>query len=540
MLRIDTRDRTQLIDPLYHTGIGFWAAVAVLGGCVVGGAIVYWQQLSAGLVITGLQRPAYWGVYMVNFIFLIGVSMAGTLVSAALTLMGANWRRPITRMAEAVTVFGLLIAALQIMFDMGRPERALFMIPFGRLQSPLLWDMVSLSTYILASMFALYISLLPDLAILRDNYPSQGPIWRRNLYRLLALGWRGNQQQWLRLERAITVTSILIIPIGISLHTVTSWILSTTVQPAWHSTIMGPYFVVGAIFSGLGLLYILLVVARHIWHLQDYIGAAQFRNLGLLLIVMSAVWFYFTYTEHLTIAAGQEKAEFPILASKLWGKDAPTFWGMVILMVIAFVLLVVPRLIPKPHAQRVYQPRLALASAAAGALLLALAIRPPLQLIEAGVLADTSPSAAAVNPQNILLVAGALMALFAVYWLLQWFQQHEILATVIASACIVVGMWLERWNIIVPTLNHPHLIPWSRYMPTWPEWALMAASFALFALFFIVFFKLFPAVSIWEVTEGRVIEAAMADVTIPAPEPSVPPRRRRLFGEGMRNVKRQF
>ena len=354
MLRIDARDRTTLIDPLFRAGPGFWMTLAVLLVMIAGGIVVYVRQLVFGLAITGLERPAYWGVYMVNFIFLIGVSMAGTLVSAALTLTGANWRRPITRIAEAVTVFGLLIAAIQIMFDMGRPERALFMIPFGRLQSPLLWDMVSLSTYILASMFALYISLLPDLALLRDNYPPRAPAWRLTLYRWLALGWRGNRSQWLRLERAIHVTSILIIPIGISLHTVTSWILSTTVQPAWHSTIMGPYFVVGAIFSGLGMLYMLLVLARRMWHLENYIGAAQFQNLGWLLIVMSAVWFYFTYTEHLTIAAGQEEAEFPILASKLWGKDAPTFWGMVILMVIAFVILVVPRLIPRRRAQAAF------------------------------------------------------------------------------------------------------------------------------------------------------------------------------------------
>jgi molybdopterin-containing oxidoreductase family membrane subunit len=539
MLRIDARDRTQLIDPLYRAGTGFWVTLAILLTVVAAGTAIYVRQLLFGLAITGLQRPAYWGVYMVNFIFLIGVSMAGTLVSAALTLTDANWRRPITRIAEAVTVFGLLIAALQIMFDMGRPERALFMIPFGRLQSPLLWDMVSLSTYILASMFALYISLLPDLAILRDNYPPQGPVWRRTLYRLLALGWRGNRQQWLRLERVIHITSILIIPIGISLHTVTSWILSTTVQPAWHSTIMGPYFVVGAIFSGLGLLYMLLVLARRIWRLEDYIGQAQFQNLGWLLIVMSAVWFYFTYTEHLTIAAGQEEAEFPILASKLWGKDAPTFWGMVILMVIAFVLLVVPRLIPQRHAQTAYQPRFALAAAAAGALLLVLGVRPPQALVETGVVAEAGAIAGVVSPQQVLLTAGGLLALLAVYWLLQWFQQHSVYGTVIASACIVVGMWLERWNIIVPTLDHPHLIPWSRYAPTWSEWALMAASFALFALFFVVFFKLFPAVSIWEVTEGRVIQEAAAHVTIPTPAPSELPRRRRLFGERTRDARQQ-
>lgn len=530
MLQIEARDRAKLIEPLFRAGLGFWLTVAILLAVISTGAVVYVQQLLVGLAITGLQRPAYWGVYMVNFIFLIGVSMAGTLVSAALTLTGANWRRPITRIAETVTVFGLLIAALQVMFDMGRPERALLMIPYGRLQSPLLWDMVSLSTYILASMFALYISLLPDLAILRDNCPPHAPVWRQALYRWLALGWRGNRQQWLRLERAIHVTSILIIPIGISLHTVTSWILSTTVQPAWHSTIMGPYFVVGAVFSGLGLLYILLVVARRVWHLEEYIGKAQFQNLGWLLIVMSSVWFYFTYTEHLTIAAGQEEAEFPILASKLWGKDAPTFWGMVVLMVIAFVLMVVPRLLPTRQAQAAFQLRPALVAASVGAVLLLLGIRPPQELIQAGLLLDVGSGMAGVTPQQMLLVTGGLLMLMAVFWLLQWLQQHMVFATVFASACVVVGMWLERWNIIVPTLDHPHLIPWTRYVPAWSEWALIVASFALFGLLFVIFFKLFPVVSIWEVMEGRVIQEAESQLVIPAPEPSVQPRRRRFFG----------
>ena len=117
------------------------------------------------------------------------------------------------------------------------------------------------------------------------------------------------------------------------------------------------------------------------------------------------------------------------------------------------------------------------------------------------------------------------------------YKQHMVFGTVIASTCIVIGMWLERWNIIVPTLNHPNLIPWSRYAPTWPEWALIVASFALFVLFFVIFFKLFPPVSIWEVMEGRVIHEAETRIVIPAPEPSAQPRRRRVFGERIRDVR---
>ena len=125
------------------------------------------------------------------------------------------------------------------------------------------------------------------------------------MYTFLALGWRGNREQWLRLEKAVTVVSIFIIPIGVSLHTVTSWIFSTTVQPGWNSTILGPYFVVGAIFSGFGMLFIVMALVRKMMNLQDYIKLRQFSNLSWLFIVMNIVWFYFTYTEHLTIAAEQ-------------------------------------------------------------------------------------------------------------------------------------------------------------------------------------------------------------------------------------------
>ncbi|MCA9997861.1 MAG: polysulfide reductase NrfD, partial [Anaerolineales bacterium] len=285
MLTVNTRDKSLLIDPLYHIGIGFWLLVLVLLGIIGWGGYMYYHQITIGLGETGLNRPVFWGVYMVNFIFLIGVSMAGTLISAALQLTGANWRRPITRIAETLTVFGLLVAALQILFDMGRPERMISIFIYGRLQSPLLWDATSLTLYILASMGALFMQLLPDIALLRDNVPANAPKWRSFLYRALALGWRGNREQWRRLEKVITTTSILIIPIGVSLHTVTSWIFSTTVQPGWKSTILGPYFVVGAVFSGIGMLLIVVTIFRQRMGLQEYIQEQQYRSLKALFIV---------------------------------------------------------------------------------------------------------------------------------------------------------------------------------------------------------------------------------------------------------------
>lgn len=535
MLRVSAQDRRQLIDPLYRATPLFWLVIGLLLVIVAWGGLMYLRQYLLGLTITGLQRPIYWGVYMVNFIFMIGVSMAGTLVSAALHLTGVNWRRPITRIAETVTVFGLLIAGMQVIMDMGRPDRMLLMFIYGRLQSPLLWDVASLSIYILASMFALYVSLLPDLGILRDNLPPNAPTWRSYLYTFLALGWRGNREQWRRLEKVMHATSICIIPIGVSLHTVTSWILSTTVQPGWHSTILGPYFVVGAIFSGVALLFLLIITVRRVFGLADYIGPVLYRGLNAFLIVMSIVWFYFTYTEHLTQVAGQQEAEFPVLASKLWGAHAATFWGMVGLMVIAFWVLVLPNFVrPGWRAVPLFQPRLALTATTVSALTFAIPFVPgakPFLVSATGALL-MDVGAVSLDAELMISIGIAALAVLAGVSALVWLKENPVAATAIASVCIVVGMWLERWNIIVPTMGHPHLIRWSGYTPTLTEWSLLAASFALFALLFLIFFKLFPAVSIWEVSEGRVIDEAESEIEIPLPEASTAPRRRLGFGQG--------
>lgn len=513
MLKIESGDKEKLLNPLFAPpGRRFWLAAAALFLVIAWGAAMYFRQLSLGLGETHLNRPVYWGIYMVNFIFLIGVSMAGTLISAALQLTQAEWRRPVTRIAEALTVFGLLVASLQILFDMGRPDRAYLVFQYGRMQSPLLWDAISLTVYILASMVALYLQLLPDIALLRDNFPRGGPGWQRALYTLLAIGWRGNPTQWARLEKAINVIAVLIIPIGVSLHTVTSWIFSTTVQPGWKSTILGPYFVVGAIFSGIGMLFIVMTTARRVLGLERYIQMRQYRNLGWLLIVMSAMWFYFTYTEHLTLAAEQEVQDFQVLAAKLWGDFAPAFWGMVVLMAAAFWVLVVPKLIPG-IAERValFRPRFGFASAATG-LLVVVALAWP----------EATPVAASLGDVNVRMAATALsVAMFvgAGLGVSLWLKRQLIAASVIAGACVVVAMYLERWLIIVPVVTHPRLVAFTTYVPSLTELALTAASFAMLALLTMVFFRLFPAVSIWEVAEGKVIEEARSKVVIPLPTP---------------------
>jgi molybdopterin-containing oxidoreductase family membrane subunit len=523
MPQVDPRDREKLIDPLFRTGWRFWALVILLLAVIAWGVFMYIQQFQLGLGQTGMQRPVYWGVYMVNFIFFIGISHAGTLISAILRVTGAEWRRPITRVAEAITVFALIVGTLQIIIDMGRPDRLHFVILHGRLQSPILWDVVSVTTYLLGSVTYLYLPLIPDAAILRDNLPENTPAWRRVLYRTLALGWRGNREQWRRLERAIAVMAVFIIPVAISVHTIISWILATTVQPGWHSTIFGPYFVVGAIFSGIGALFVAMTAVRRVMGLEDYIKQRQYRSLGLLFITMNVTWAYFTYAENLAPAAGQQADEFPVLASKLWGSFSSGFWVMVLLMIVAFVILVLPRLIPA-SVQRVValRPRYAIGSVVAVSAL-------------AFVLTDQqfAPLSASTTEPDVRVLGWAVVVSGAVAVLLGiglWLKQRPVTASVVAGVVVLVGMWLERWNLVVPTVTHPRLMPYATYTPTLTEVALTAASVALFMLLFVVFFKLFPAVSIWEVAEGRAIQATRAAASAPVPVPSGSERRRRRLG----------
>ncbi len=519
MLKVDRQDRTTLLDPLFHAGPGFYILAVALLAVIGWGVWVYSRQIVLGLAVTGLQRPAYWGTYMVNFIFFIGISHAGTLISAILRVTQAEWRRPITRIAEAITVFALLVGTLQILFDMGRPDRMLFVFIFGRLQSPLLWDAVSVTAYLLGSITYLYLPLIPDMAILRDNLPPKAPEWRRRLYGLLALGWRGKRRQWIRLEKVIAVMAIIIIPIAVSVHTIISWILATTVQPGWHSTVFGPYFVVGAIFSGIGALFLAMTAMRWAFHLEEYITEKQYRYLGLLFTAMTAIWFYFTYAEHLTLAAGQQEAEFPVLASKLWGAYAPGFWFMVALMVTAFWVLALPQLIPARWGKApFFHPRFALATAVSTAVAFVLAVLPQAHPVTAEL--------GALGGRAIFLGLAVAFAITTVVSALPWLKRNIVTSTVIASFCVVIGMWLERWYIVVPTVTHPRLILWSGYWPSTTELSLTAASFALFAFLFLIFFKLFPAVSVWEVAEGRAIEQARSQIELPMPEPSTPARRR--------------
>ena len=314
-----------LFKPIYSSGKGFYILGAALLAVFLFGVAMYVRQLVYGLGETGMNQPVTWGFYIISFVFFIGISHAGTLISAILRLSKAEWRRPITRMAEVITGIVLVIGGLHPIIDLGRPDRIMHIFERGRLQSPLLWDLTSITAYFTASTIYLYLPLIPDIALLRDR----GGRFHK-LYKILAWGYDGTEKQKHVLEKAISILMVMVIPIAISVHTVISWIFSMTLQPGWHSTIFGPYFVVGAIFSGIASLIIVMIAFRKTYHFEDYLKEIHFNYLGTLLLVMSLLWFYFTFAEYLTTFYGHEPVEMRVFLYKFVGDYAPYFWLMVV------------------------------------------------------------------------------------------------------------------------------------------------------------------------------------------------------------------
>jgi molybdopterin-containing oxidoreductase family membrane subunit len=431
-----------LVKPVFTAGKGFWVTVTVLGVLILWAVFAWIYQLKTGLGVTGMNRPVFWGFYITNFVFFIGISHAGTLISAILRLTKAEWRRAITRAAEVITVMVLFFGVANIILDLGRPDRLLNVIKHGHLRSPLLWDVISITTYLTASSIYLLLPLIPDIAILRERAKK-----RKWFYRILAFGWKGTPKQKRILERIISVMAVIVIPIAVSVHTVVSWVFAMTIQPFWHSTIFGPFFVAGAIFSGIAAIIIAMYIIRKVYHLENYLKPIHFNNLGLLLLTMSLVWSYFIIAEHLTAYYGAEPAHMAIFWAKIKGRYAWAFWSMV------FFNFVVPLAILSNRKTR------------------------------------------------------------------------TIKGTVIASISVEIGMWLERFTIVIPTLVNPRL-PYPRgfYTPTWVEVSLMIGCFAAFILLYVLFTKFFPIISVWEVKEGRelAVEETVERVKGYLPEEGVP------------------
>jgi Ni/Fe-hydrogenase subunit HybB-like protein len=397
---------TDLLRPLLRTSWKFYVVVAILGAIVVMALVSWLSQMYFGFGISGIRWPVYWGFYVTSFVFWIGISHAGTLISAILRLVDAGWRRPVTRCAEVITVFALMIGAMFPIIHLGRPWLAFWLFPYPserliwpNFRSPLVWDFFAINTYLTGSVLFLFLPMIPDFAVVRDK--STG--LRRRIYTLLALGWRGTPKQWHRLETAMGIMAVAM----------------------WQSTIFGPYFVAGAIFSGIAALLIAMAILRRVLHLEQYLHPIHFENLGKLMLVMALLWGYFVFNERLVTYYGNEPSEMAVFWRTQRESFAPLYWTMV------FGNFVLP--------------------------LVLMGIR----------------------------------------------RFRTITGCVIASIGVVVGMWLERFLIIVPSLGHKYL-PYSYgiYRPQPVEIIIAGATFVAMALLYVFFVKVVPIISIWELKAG--------------------------------------
>ncbi len=417
-----------LLRPLLSTSRRFYLLILFLGVIVATGVGTWLYQMYWGFGLTGIRWPIFWGFYVTNFVFWIGISHAGTLISAILRLVNARWRRPVTRCAEAITVFALMIGAMFPIIHLGRPWLFFWLVPYPsergiwpNFRSPLVWDFFAITTYLTGSALFLLLPLVPDFALVRDRASG----WRRRVYGLLALGWEGTTRQWRLLETAMHIMAIVIIPVAVSVHTIVSFDFSMAPVPMWHSTIFGPYFVAGAIFSGIAALIVAMALLRRLLHLEQYLRPVHFENLGKLLLVMSLLWAYFIFAERLTVWYGNEPAEMAVFSATQHGSFAPLFWAMVVL--------------------------------------------------------------------NFLIPLS----------ILPFRKLRTIAGCVVASCAVLVGMWLERFLIIVPSLGHKYL-PYSSgtYRPQPVEIVITISTFAAMALLYSLFAKFVPIISIWELKAG--------------------------------------
>lgn len=313
-----------LLRSLFETTWKFYVWVGFLAAILLWGIYAYFYQFRNGLIVTGLRDQFSWGLYITNFVFFIGISHAGTLISAILRVTDCGWRRPITRMAEAITVFALCIGAPMVIIDLGRPDRLLNLFRYGRIQSPIVWDVLSVSTYLTGCLLYFYIPMIPDLGMLAER-PGLSR-WRHRLYSKLSLGWKGTEEQKHLLEKAISVMAVMIIPLAVSVHTVVSWIFAMTMRPGWDSSIFGPYFVIGAIYSGTAAVIFSMGWLRKIFHFEEYVQPKHFRNLGLLLLAFALLYLYFNINEYLTVGYKLEGRDRELLQALFVGQYAMAFW----------------------------------------------------------------------------------------------------------------------------------------------------------------------------------------------------------------------
>jgi Ni/Fe-hydrogenase subunit HybB-like protein len=311
---------SMVLDSMHSTTWKYWTLTGVLTFIVVTCLFAAWYYLiMQGLGVAGVNRPVYWGIFLVEVVFWIGISHAGTFISAILRVLKVESRRPFTRAAELMTTFGLVQAGISVFLHMGRVWLSYWLVPFPNerglwpdFHSPLMWDFMAINTYLLCSTMYLFLPLIPDLAMARDR--STG--WRKTFYRILAIGFRGTEGEWKNLKTAMNIFAFAIIPVMFSVHTIVSWDFAMATRPGWSSTVFGPYFVIGALQSGMAAVAIVLFMIRSTMkNMKYFLRPEHFETLGMLMFLVSLAWAYFYFNDYLV----------PWYGGDVWDKILNTF-----------------------------------------------------------------------------------------------------------------------------------------------------------------------------------------------------------------------
>jgi molybdopterin-containing oxidoreductase family membrane subunit len=343
--KIDTISSDILKNVRINAGFLIWMGflVTLLAACL----FAYSIQLRKGLGVTGLRDYTSWGMYIANFVFFVATSLCGMLISSVLGLIGYRWVKPISRIAEIIAIAFAAVAGLVIISDMGRPDRLPYVFMFGRVQSPILWDVTVVTTYFVLSMLLWFFPLIPDLAIAKDKLEGR-PKFLAKAYEVLSFRWMHHEVQYRLLGQAVRILLILIIPTAFAIHTVTSWLFAVTPRIGWDSTIFGPYFISGAFVSGTAAVIIAMYFFRINYRLDKYLDARTFERMGRVMVLVAIIYLYFNLNEFLVPGYKLKTGDAIHLRELFTGHYAALFWGIQLLGVVIPIILLLFRPVRRP------------------------------------------------------------------------------------------------------------------------------------------------------------------------------------------------
>ncbi|WP_298370811.1 NrfD/PsrC family molybdoenzyme membrane anchor subunit [uncultured Lutibacter sp.] len=394
--------------------------IGILIATILVGFYAFIIQVIKGHEVTGMRDNVVWGIYIINFIFFVCLSYSGAFISGILHFFKTPWKNSVARIVEIITVLSLIIGPIFILLCIGRLDRLHYLFLYPRIQSPITWDIIAIMTDLVGCFIYLYLTFIPDFAILRDN-SKKASKWRQKTYKFLAIGYQDTDSQRAKLHKITRTMSAMVIALAIVAYSVLAWIFSLTLQPGWNSSIFAPYFIVAGLYSGVAVIIIAMYLIRKYYHLEHYIRKVHFMAAGAILLIISLLYGYFTFSEYFS-RWFSHKVHDTNLLNTLFTRY---FWMFIF--------------------------------------------------------------------ANYIGVLVPIVILF--------FKKLRTIKSITIVAIIsIIGLWFNRYLIIVPTLETPYLPiqdtrpEFIHYTATWVEWVLSFTGVATFILLFILIMKLVPII----------------------------------------------